>query len=160
MDTLDTEEAISHSRASIARSGYKHIHLFFLSLHADEVLQQSCHKPRPYVLKGEGRAMEEFQRIDIILDFHDRTVEGERVVDDVLQGIKIDILAKESTGHIVGYLLERHLVDVVEEHLWQCFNLFWHIKATILCQAFYHCFVQVGDRSVPVSTVIIHNECA
>ena len=125
VNTLDTEETVCYCRTGITRGGHKDVHLFFLSLHADEILQQSGHKPGTYILKGEGRAVEEFQRIDIVLDLLDRTVERECVIDDVLEGIEVYILSEEGTGHVVGDLLERHLVDVVEENLRQYLDLFW-----------------------------------
>ena len=101
--------------------------------------------------------MKELEGVDIILDLHHRTIERQRVINDILQGIEVDILAKERTRHIVGYLLKGHLVDVVEEHLWQYLDFFGHIKTTVFCQAFYDGLIQVGDRGFSVSTIIFHN---
>ena len=117
MDAVDTQEAVGHSRACVARGGYEHVHLLTFSLLTDEILKQARHEAGTYILKGESGAMEEFEGVDIILDIHDRTVERQCVVDNILQGIRIHILTKEGIGNRVGNLLERHLVDIVEESL-------------------------------------------
>ena len=101
--------------------------------------------------------MKEFEGIDIILDLYHRTIKRQRVVDDILQGILIDILAKEGTCHIIRNLLEGHLVDILEEHLRQYLDFFWHIKTAVFCQAFYDGLLQVGDGGFSVSTIVIHH---
>ena len=100
--------------------------------------------------------MKEFQRVDVVFDFHDRTVEGERVVDNLLQGICLDIFAEESIGDGIGNLLKGHLVDVVEEILRQLFDLLWHIETAIFCQSLDDGFMKVGNGSISVGTVIFH----
>ena len=82
-----------------------------------EISQQSRHETSTDILEGEGRTVKEFQTIDIILDLDHRTIEGESVVYDILKGIKVDVFTKECASHIVGNLLERHVLNVVEEHL-------------------------------------------
>ena len=119
-------------------------------------MKQSRHEACPYVLEGEGGAVEEFEGIDVVLDLHDGTVEGERVVDDVLQGVEIHVFAEEGTCHVVGNLLERHLLDVVEEDLRQLLDFLWHIEATVFCQALDDGFLQVGNGRFSVGTVILH----
>ena len=100
--------------------------------------------------------MKEFEGVDVVLDIDHRTIERQRVVDDILQGIRIHILAKESIGHRVGNLLERHLVDVVEEFLGQLVDTLWHIKSTIFCETFHNGLVQVSDRGLFIRTIVLH----
>ena len=101
--------------------------------------------------------MEEFERIDILLDFHHRAIKRERVIDDIFQGIEVHILSEEGTGYVVGDVLERHVLNVVEEGLRQFLDFLWHVETAVLCQSFYHRLVQVGNRSVSVGAVVLHN---
>ena len=158
VDALNTEETIGHCRARIARGGHQDIDQTVLSvlITLSEIPQQACHEAGTHILKGEGRAMEEFQTVDIILDLDHRTIEGESVVNNVLKGIEVDVLTKESTGHIIGNLLERHILDVVEEHLRQYLDFFRHVKTAVFCQTFHNGLLEVSDRGFSVSAVIIH----
>ena len=106
MDALYAEEAIGYCRACIARGGHEDIDLLVVLLLTDKVLEQARHEPGTHILEGEGGAMEQLQRIDILLDLHHRTVEGEGVVDNLLQRIGLHILSEESVGYGVGNLLE------------------------------------------------------
>ena len=106
MDAVDTQEAVGHSRARVARGGYEHVHLLTFSLLTDEILKQARHEAGTYVLEGERGAVEEFEGVDVILDIHDRTVERQRIVYNILEGIRVYILAKEGVGNCVGNLLE------------------------------------------------------
>ena len=62
--------------------------------------------------------MEQFQRVDVWFYLYDRAIECQGVIDDFLQRVCIHILAKESVCHLISYLLERELFDIVEEFLW------------------------------------------
>ena len=156
VDTVYTEESVGYGRTCIARGSHKDIDLALSVFLTDEILQEAGHETGTHILKGEGRTVEKFQRVDVILDFHDRTVEGERVVDNLLQGIRLDILAEESIGDSIGNLLEGHLVDVVEEILRQLFDLLWHIETAVFCQSLDDGFMKVGNGSISVGTVIFH----
>ena len=57
--------------------------------------------------------MEEFQCIDVILDLNDRAVEGERVVNNLLERLCIDVLSEEDVGNGIGYLLARPLTTAL-----------------------------------------------
>ena len=119
MDALDTEEAVGNGRAGIARGGHENIDQIIMRtlILLSKIPEQSRHETGTDILEGKGGAVKEFQTIYIILNLDYRTVEGKGVVDDILKGVKVDVVAKESTGHIVGNLLERHVLDVVEENL-------------------------------------------
>ena len=60
MYTLNAQEAICYCRAGITRSGNENIYLF-LTLHSDEILQESCHETCTNILEGKGGTMKEFQ---------------------------------------------------------------------------------------------------
>ena len=100
--------------------------------------------------------MEELQGIDIPLNLHHGTVEGQCVVDNLFQGGCIHILAEESIGNGIGNLLEGLGLDRVEESLRQFLDLFWHIETTILGQSFHHSLMQVGGGRLLVSAIIFH----
>ena len=59
VDALDTEESVGDGRARVARGGDEYVDRLVCPLIGlDEVLQQSRHEAGPYVLEGEGRAVE------------------------------------------------------------------------------------------------------
>ena len=57
--------------------------------------------------------MEKLQRVDVVLDVHHRAVEGERVEHQVLQTVKVYVVAKEAGGHIEGDVAEIHAGQVL-----------------------------------------------
>ena len=122
----------------------------------DEVLQQTGHEAGTYILKGEGRTMEQLKCIDVVLDVDHRTIELQCVVNYIVQSIRIYIFAKESAGYGVGYLLETHLLDVVEKLLWQLVDTLGHIQSAIFCQSLNYCFVQIGNRGLIIRTIVLH----
>ena len=122
----------------------------------DEVLQQARHKTGTHILKGEGRTVEQLQGVNIVFYVHHWTIECQGVVHNIMQGIRIYILAKESTGYGVGNLLKTHFLDVVEKLLGQLVDTLGHIQSAILSQSLNYCFVQVGNRSLAVGAVIFH----
>ena len=83
VDAVNTEESIGYSRTCIARSSNEHVD-FLLAFLTHEVLQQTGHEARAYILEGKGRAMEELQRVDVWLYLYHRAVESQCVVDDLL----------------------------------------------------------------------------
>ena len=145
MNAIDTEETIGYGRTCITRSGNKHID-FLLALLTYEVLQETSHKASTYIFEGEGRTMEQLQGVDVWLYLYDRAIECQGVIDNLLQRLCIDIIAEEGISHLVGNLLEREFLDVVEEVLWQLLDDFWHIKTTIFCQTLDYRLVKVCDR--------------
>ena len=86
--------------------------------------------------------MEQFQGIDIVRHGNYGAVECQRVINNLLQGISLHILAEECISDGVGYFLKRHLLDVVKEFLWQSLDFLGHIESLILCQALYDCLLQ------------------
>ena len=123
---------------------------------ANEVLQQSCHEAGTYVLECQGGAVEQLQCIDVVLDFHHRTVERQCVINDFLEGIRFDILAKEGVGNGIGNLLECLGLYGVKEILRQLLDTFGHIESAIFCKSLDYCFLQVGDGRIPIGTIIFH----
>ena len=144
VNAVNTEESIGYSRTCIARSSNEHVD-FLLAFLTHEVLQQTGHEARAYILEGEGRAMEELQRVDVWLYLYHRAVESQCVVDDLLQRLSIDVLAEEGVSHLVGNLLEGEFLDVVEKVLWQLLDDFGHVETTVFCQSFYYRLVKIGD---------------
>ena len=61
MDARYAQEAIGHSRPSVARGGHQHIHQPLLSALADEVTQQAGHETRAHILEGQRGSVEEFE---------------------------------------------------------------------------------------------------
>ena len=156
VDAVDAEEAVGHGRAGVARCGHEHVDLLAAAFHAYEVLQQSGHEPCADVLEGERRSVEELERVDVVGDGYDGAVEAERVVDDVLQGVEVDVVAEEGACHVVGDVAERHLVNVVEEGLRQVLDFLRHVESAVLCQTFDHRLAEVGDGGFPVGAIVLH----
>ena len=156
MDALHAEETVGYGRTCIAAGGYQHVDLLFLSLSLNKVLEQASHEACTDILEGEGRTVEELQGIDVVLYLDDRAVEGQRVEDQVLQRIFIDILAKEVAGHVIGNVLERHALHVVEECLGQFVYFFRHIETAVFCQSFHYGLLQIGQWCFTVCAVIFH----
>ena len=82
--------------------------------------------------------MEKFERIDIVLHLHHRTVERQGVIHNLLQRLGIHILTKEGISHRIGDLLEGLGLDGVEEGLRQLLDLLRHVEPTVFCQSFHH----------------------
>ena len=101
--------------------------------------------------------MEELQRVDVVLDANDGAVEAERVVDQVLQTVEVDVVAKEGAGHVVGYILESHRGHIVDERLGQVVNLLGHVESAVFGQAFHHGLAQVGLWGLMVGAVVLHS---
>ena len=100
--------------------------------------------------------MEQLKGIDVVLDVDHRTIELQCVVNYIVQSIRVYIFAKESAGYGVGYLLETHLLDVVEKLLWQLVDTLGHIQSAIFCQSLNYCFVQIGNRGLIIRTIVLH----
>ena len=156
MDSIDTQEAVGNGRSRVARGGHEHIHLLTFVLLLNEILQESRHESGAHILEGEGRTVEQFEGIDIVLDLHHRTVERQGVVDDLLERLGIDVLAKEGVSYRIGYLLECLGLDGVEKLLRQLLDALWHIQTSVFCQTLDHCLVQIGYRSLTIRAIILH----
>ena len=130
MDAVHAEETIGHGGAGVARGGYEDVDgrptpapsrqggvrlratlerskaLALTGERGEGPPQQPRHKPSADILEGKCGAMEEFEGIDVVLNLHDGTVEGEGVIDNAAQVVSGDILAEEGICHAVGDLLE------------------------------------------------------
>lgn len=100
--------------------------------------------------------MEKLQGIDVIFDLYYRCVEGQCVVNDVLQGCFVYIIAKESLGNLESNLLERLLVDRVEETLRQLLDHLGHIKPTVGCKTLFYSLAERCFGGFMIGTVIFH----
>ena len=84
MDSVNAEETVGNSRTGITRCSYEYIHLF-LALLTYEVLQETGHEARTHILEGEGRTMEQLERVDVWLYLDYRAVECQGIVYNLLQ---------------------------------------------------------------------------
>ena len=100
--------------------------------------------------------MEEFQGIDIVRDWHYRTVECQCVIDDMLQGIKFHIIAEESISYVVCNLLKRQMLYVIKKTLWQFVYLLRHIQALVFCQSLDYCLFERCHRGFFICTIVFH----
>ena len=100
--------------------------------------------------------MEEFERVDAVCHLHHRAVEGECVVDNLLQGIGLYVLAEEGIGNGIGNLLKGHLVYVVEERFRQWLDALWHVETSVFGQSLDDGLMKVGDGSITVGTIVFH----
>ena len=153
---LHAEETVGYGRAGVAAGGHEHVHPLLLLL-ADEVLQQAGHEACAHVLEGQGGAVEEFERVDVLVDLHYRTVEREGVADDAPQVVGGYVLAEERIGHGAGDVVEREPVDVVVERLWERLDALGHIQAAVAGQSFHHGLVERGHGGFLVGAVVFHD---
>ena len=100
--------------------------------------------------------MEEFEGVDVVGNRNDRTVELQCVIDNLLQRFCVNILTEECISNCVCNLLKRHLVDVVKELLWECFDVLWHVEAAILSQTLYNGLFERCYRCFLICTIIFH----
>ena len=100
--------------------------------------------------------MEEFQRVDVFFHLDDRTVEGERVIDNLPQRFCFHVFSEESIGYRVGYLLKRQVGDIVKELFGQLFDILRHVETAVFGQAFNNCFLKCGYGSHSIGAVVFH----
>ena len=156
VDAGDAKETVGHGRTGVAGGGNKDIDLrsssfllgitqtslVLLKLRASvykavsslllvEIAQQAGHEACAHVLEGQCGAVEEFQGVDIVRYLYGRDGERHGVVDNLAQVLGRDVLAEEALCHTEGDFLKRHVLDVVEELLWQGTDTGGHIKATV-----------------------------
>ena len=101
MNTFYDEETIGNGTARITRGSDQYIYLL-LTLFSNKIAQQARHKTAAYILKGKCRAMEQFEGIDIFRHFHQRDIEAQCIVHNLLQCICGNIFPKESIRHPIG----------------------------------------------------------
>ena len=160
VDALDAQETVGHRRARVAAGGHEHVDRRVgrgsPATISQEVLQQAGHKPSTYILEGQGGAVEQFQRVDVLLHLHDGTVELQRVVYQILQTVQVNVFAEEGAGYVVGDVLETHRRHVVEEGLRQLVNLFGHVEPAVLGQSLDDGLLQIGLWGLMVGAVVFH----
>ena len=88
-DAVDAQETVGHGAAGVAGGGHEHMDLI---VPGEEILQQTRHETRAYVLESQGRSMEEFQGVDTRLDLADGAVEGQGLGNDPMQNVCRNIL--------------------------------------------------------------------
>ena len=118
--------------------------------------EQTRHETRSHILEGKGGTMKEFETVDVVADFHHGAVERQCVVNDATEVCGGNILTEEVVGHLIGYLLEREVLDVVEKSLWHRLDALGHVEASVLCKSFHHCLMQGGEWRFVVGGVILH----
>ena len=75
---------LAYGRTRITRCCYEHVH-FLLAFLAYEVLKQTSHETGTHILEGEGRTMEQLQRVDVWLHLNHWAVESQGVINNLLQ---------------------------------------------------------------------------
>ena len=135
VDALYAQETVGYGTSRVAACSHKDVDRPVCwsvtskrwTTSAQEITQQTCHKPGTYILEGKRRTVEQFQRVDIFCHFHHRTVEWQGVIDNVLQGVFVHIFSEEIAGYVIGNILELHILDVVEEGLGQFLDALRHV---------------------------------
>ena len=156
VDAVDAQEAVGNSRACVAAGSHQHVHLLPGTLLADEVLQQTGHEAGANVLERQRGAVEQLKGVDAVCYLRYGAVERQRVENDVLQGILVNILAKEGAGHVVGNVLELHVLNVVEEDLRQLLDFLRHIESAVFSQSFHHGLFERGYWGFSIRAVVFH----
>lgn len=94
MYSVDAEKPVGDGGAGVAACSHEDMD-HVAALAADEVLEQACHEACSDILESESGAMEEFERPDASLDFHQGAVELQSVVDYAAQSVRLHVLAEE-----------------------------------------------------------------
>ena len=81
MYAINTKETVGYGRTCVARCCYEHVDLLF-AFALNEIAKQASHEACANILEGEGRAMEEFKRIDVVFHLYDRSFESQSVEYD------------------------------------------------------------------------------
>jgi hypothetical protein len=150
-DAIDTEETVGHGAAGIAGGGHEHMDLI---VPGEEILQQTRHETRAYVLESQGRSMEEFQRVDARLDLADGAVEGQGLGNDPMQNVCRDVLAEERIGNHRGDLREG--THRLEKRFRKLLDALRHIESTVFREAFDDGLPEIRPRRLAVRAVVSH----
>ena len=100
--------------------------------------------------------MIKFQAIDAVIHFDERNLKLQRVVNDGLEVICRDVFTKEGLCHLEGYLLQREVLDMVEERWWQGRDALGHIEALVGSQAFDDSLAEGCLGGLTVRAVVFH----
>ena len=103
---VNAQKAIGYGRSCVATGSNEHIYLF-VTLLTNKVLQQAGHEACAYIFKGEGRAVEQFQTVDVRLNLYQGAVEGQRVIYNLFEVVGSHIFSEEGLSHLISYLLKR-----------------------------------------------------
>ena len=154
VDSVNTEEAVCHSGARVTGSGYEDRNrganpspspregrFFWLGQH---IAEKAGHEAGAYVLESEGRAMKQFEGIDVVLDFHYGRVELKRVIDNGTEVGRRHVFAKECVGNAISHFLKSQVLNCVEEVSRQVLNDFRHKQAAVWSEALDNCLAQCG----------------
>ena len=90
------------------------------------------------------------------IDFHDGAVELQGVVNEVLQGIGIDIFAEEGFGYVESDVAELHGWHIVEEGLGQCVDALGHVEPAVFGKTLDNGFFKRCQGGFSVSAVVLH----
>ena len=101
-----------------------------------EIAEQTGHEACADILEGARRAVVELEAVDRLVDLDERDVELEGVINDVLEVVGRDVLTEEALGNLEGDLLQGHVLDIVEERLWEWVDTLWHIETLVRSQTF------------------------
>ncbi len=73
VDAIHAKETVGYGRTCIAARGHKHMDVAAVIAPAYEVLEQTGHEARTYILEGQCRAVKQFQTVNTRLDFGHRS---------------------------------------------------------------------------------------
>ena len=83
-------------------------------------------------------------------------VEGKRVINYPSKALCIHIFAKEAVRHLIGYLLKRHVLYVVEKRLWKGLDALGHIEPSVLGQTFDDSLFECSKWCLAVCAIVSH----
>ena len=131
VDAIHAQKTVGYGRTCIAARGHKHMDVAAVIASAYEVLEQTGHEARAYILEGQCRAVKQFKTVNARLDFDHRSGKRESVAYDGVEVRGGYVVAEESPGHRAGHLVKRHVVDVVKKLSRKSLYAFGHIQATV-----------------------------
>ena len=158
VDTLHAQESVGNSTSRVTAGSHQHVDkVTSRTRKTCKIAQQAGHEACADILEGQRGSVEQLQRINLVSHLDYRAIKRQRVIHQVLQGITVHVVAEEVAGHVVGNILELHVLDVVKERLWQFVYFLWHVESSVFCQSFYYRLFQVGYGRLPIGAVILHS---
>ena len=156
MNPFYPQKTICYGTACISGSSNQYIHLFLAFL-TDEISQQACHETSAYILKSQCRTMKQFQRVNIVLHLHYRSIKTKCIVYNVFQRFGRNIFTEKSISYTISYFLKRKIFYLIIKRLRQSLDGTRHIQTFIACQSTYYSFLKCCVGSLLICTVIFHN---
>jgi hypothetical protein len=100
--------------------------------------------------------VKQLQTVYTVSHLDDRRIKREGIVDQLLKGIRFDILPKKGGSYSMGNGLKVKLVDGFIKRIRQNSYTFRHIQAPVNSQAVNNSGLQTGQGRLVVGAVIVH----